>query len=810
MPEIVLRGVRTRNLRGFDVSFPPGSWTHVLGVSGSGKTSLCFHTLHALSQQGFLSAMAPAARLLLEDLPRPSLDSSRGLMPTLALEQGDDRPSARTRALELAGLELALRSLFVACGTAHSPVSGQALRAWQAAQVADHIVQTHPSERLQVLFPAGGKGREHWELRGFTRGLAGGFPVELGEALPDGAGLDWIVADRLVAEGRHRLRIGEAVRLAFASAQGRAAIQVLPREGSPILLEFPDHPHCPDGGGDVPRASMGAFSPNTGAGACRACSGTGADGAQPCAACHGSGLGAVAQWYRLGGLTMPQLLESTFEEMAGWLERSGLPGDPREAVSQTASDLRGRLECLRRLGLGYLQAGRRAPTLSYGELHRLRLVQLTGAPLSGVCYVLDEPSTGLHPQDALRLRDHLRGLVELGNTLVVVDHRLRDLHGDRVIEIGPGSGQHGGELVFEGTLAEHAEGATPGAVWRQRTIAPSSFVPEDFLRLDGACGRNLRAARLEVALGGITGVCGPSGAGKSTLVLETLVPALRARLGAAVPGLPFGSLGGGESLEAVEVVDPSDESVVNVRSMVATLAGVLDPLRSLMAALPAAKAQGFAASRFSPNLKGGRCETCQGTGRLRVDLPYLPVSWSECPQCGGLRFSPEVLEIRWRGLNLGQILSMSCEEALERFLAHPPLRAVLEPLVTAGLGYLPLGFPASGLSGGELARLRLCAPLARKVRPTLFVLEEPSRGLHPADTQVLFELLRSLVRQGHAVLAVSHDPGFLARCDWLCELGPGAAQEGGRTMACGTPLAVAAGTTATADALRRELGEPPG
>jgi len=809
MPEIVLRGVRTRNLRGFDVSFPPGSWTHVVGVSGSGKTSLCFHTLHALSQQSFLSAMAPAARILLEDLPRPRLDSSHGLMPTLALEQGDLRPSARTRALELAGLELPLRSLFVACGIAHSPVSGKALRAWQAAQVADHLVEMYPSARLQVLFRAGGKEREHWELRGFTRGLAGGIPVELGEALLVEATLDWIVVDRLVAEGKYRLRIGEAVRLAFASAEGQAGVQVLGREGEPILLEFADHPHCPDGGGDVPQASMGAFSPNAVAGACLACSGTGADGAQPCVVCHGSGLGSVASWYRLGGRTMPQLLESTFLAMAQWLEQSGLLTDPREAVSQTAADLRRRLECLQRLGLGYLQAGRRAPTLSFGELHRLRLVQLTGAPLSGVCYVLDEPSTGLHPEDALRLRDHLRDLVELGNTLVVVDHRLRDLHGDRVIEIGPGSGLHGGALVFQGALAQYAEGSAPGAAWLQRTLAPSSFVPERFLRLEGACGRNLREARLEVALGGITGVCGPSGAGKSTLVMETLVPALRTRLGAVAPGLPFGSLVGGETFEAVEVVDPSDETIVNVRSMVATLAGILDPLRSLMASLPASKAQGFAASRFSPNLKGGRCETCQGTGRLRVDLPYLPVSWSECPQCRGMRFSPEVLEIRWRGLNLGQILSMNCEEALEKFLAHPPLRAVLEPLVTAGLGYLPLGFPASELSGGELARLRLCMPLSRKGRPTLFVLEEPSRGLHPADTQVLFELLRGLVRQGHAVLAISHDPGFLARCDWLCELGPGAAQEGGRTVASGKPSTIAAGTTATANALRRELGEPP-
>jgi excinuclease ABC subunit A len=323
--------------------------------------------------------------------------------------------------------------------------------------------------------------------------------------------------------------------------------------------------------------------------------------------------------------------------------------------------------------------------------------------------------------------------------------------------------------------------------------------------LEGASGRNLRDARIEVALGGITGVCGPSGAGKSTLVMDTLVPALELRSGRETRGLPYVSLAGAEEVRRIETVDPSDEVVQNPRSFVATLAGILDPLRTLMAATPTARAMGLGAGRFSPNLKGGRCEPCQGMGRIRIDLPYLPTSWSECPACRGTRYGPEVLEVRWRGLHLGQILSMDIEQAHGRFLSHPGLRSLLEPMAMAGLGHLPLGLPSADLSGGELARLRLCGALTRRDETTLFVLEEPSRGLHPADTRMLLELLGGLAEKGHSVLAISHDPFFLAGCDRLCELGPGAGPDGGLTLACASPEEIARGGTPTANALRSRL-----
>ncbi|MEN9354105.1 MAG: UvrABC system protein, partial [Fibrobacterota bacterium] len=505
MQAIQLRGVRTRNLRGFDVSFRLGTWTNVLGVSGSGKTSLCFHTLHALAQHWFLSAMAPAARMLLEEIPHPVLDAAHGLIPTLALEQGQERIGPRMRAMDVAGVDLPLRSLMVACGQAVSPVTGQVLRSWIPAEIADWLIEHCLGVKVQALFPVGKHTAGYWMQRGFTRAVVAGDACELEDPSRELAASDWIVVDRLVAEGKYRQRLGEAMGLCLASGGGRGAVLVMEVTGSRIV-EFSDHPRCPESDREVPRATMGALSPNSVQGACPDCAGTGLVEERPCPGCDGHGLGEASRWVRLGGLSMPDMLALSFREMSAWLASSGLLEHPQEAIRQTASELAGRFDCLDRLGLGYLQIGRKAHALSFGEHHRLKLALLTGYPLSGVCYVLDEPSTGLHPSDASRMQEHLKALVGAGNTLVVVEHRLRDLAGDRVVEIGPGPGGEGGDLVFNGDLTEFVKSDSPSAILGRRSLSPSGPVPREFLRLEGATGRNLKGAGLDVALGGVTGV----------------------------------------------------------------------------------------------------------------------------------------------------------------------------------------------------------------------------------------------------------------------------------------------------------------
>jgi len=787
MPPLVLRGVRTRNLKGFDIAFEPGTWTSVVGVSGSGKSSLCFHTLHAESQRRFLSAMAPAARVLLENIPRAEVDSVSGLLPTLALEQGAEPSGRFGRAVDLAGLDLVLRSLFVARAHAVSPSSGKALRAWLPDEVSGHLLTTCEGARLQILVPGGTIPAQEWMRRGFVRARSATGATELSE-LADDQDFE-VVVDRLVAQEKFRERLNEAVGLCFRISQGHCRIELQLPDGSSRLEAFHDHPVCPDTGREAPNPSLGLFL--------------------PVPSQNGeSALNPDALWYRLGGRTVAELLAAPFQDWLSWLSTTGLAEDHDPAVIEMERELSERLFCLESLGLGYLEGGRPGSQVSLGEFHRLRLAHITGFPLSGVCYVLDEPSTGLHHRDAKRLDAHLRALAEAGNTLVVVEHRLRELHSDRVLEIGPGAGALGGNLVADVVPARLSEtSGASGTFLRSAPPKRPAVHQGDWLRLSGAHGRNLSDAAIDVPMGRLCGVCGPSGAGKSTLVLDTLVPALSRLLDwrSRAEGLPFGSLSGWETLAAVERIDPGDEAVANPRSMVASLAGLLDPLRSLFAALPEAKMRGLGPERFSPNLKGGRCERCQGLGRVRVDLPYLPVSWTPCPICAGARFSREVLEVRLRGRDLGQILSMSCEQALQEFSLHPKIARILSPLVDAGLGYLPLGFPSQDLSGGELARLRLCARLSGASKPHLVVLDEPTCGLHPQDTLRLVALFSALCARGHTVLAISHDPVLLSRCDWLCELGLGAGADGGRTLLQGDPWALAEANVPSAASLRSEL-----
>lgn len=803
MLPIVLRGIRTRNLRGFDLTLQPQSWTTVVGVSGSGKSSLCFHTLHAESQRRFLAAMAPAARLLLDDLPRPELDSVSGLVPTLALAQGDMRPAARLRVLDVSGLDVLLRGLFLARSRVVSPATGLEMRAWSAPEAAARVLELCRDGRIHVLFPAGERPLAYWMAQGFARARVSGELVELTDSVTDAGAASGaeILVDRLPGQDKYASRLAEAVALAFARGQGRCLVES-ELAGQVLRMDFHDHPYCASLDRHAPSLSLGLFSPHSPQGACPECQGTGGEAAR-CPTCRGSGLREETGWCRLGNRTFPELLELAVADLQAWLQASELVADANAGVAETARELQSRLACLERLGLGYLDAGRRADSVSLGELHRLKLAALTGMPLSGVCYVLDEPSTGLHPSDAQLLDRHLEGLVAAGNTLLVVEHRVRDLRCDRVLEIGPGPGDEGGQLLCDVPPAELAIQDTPTGRFLRDRARPQRAKATGWIELSGATGRNLKGDLLRIPTGSITGICGPSGAGKSTLILDTLVPALKGSLEA----LPHGAVVAGATFDAVEVLDAGDEGVLSPRSMVATLAGLLDPLRTLFAALPEAKARGFHAARFSPNLKGGRCEACQGLGRVKVELPYLPASWNECPTCRGMRFSSETEEVRWRGRSLGQILSMSCRQASELFAAHPRLRRVLEPMAEVGLGHLSLGFASQDLSGGEVARVRLCAQLASGSAARLLVLDEPTRGLHPSDTMGLLLLLRRLREMGHTLLCVSHDPVLLARCEWLCELGPGRGEGGGHIVFQGFPEDLATGATLTSTCLRAEFGE---
>jgi excinuclease ABC subunit A len=807
--DLELSGVRTHNLKDVSVSFPRGKWTAICGVSGSGKSSLAFHTLHAESERRWLSTLPAWRRLLAEALPRPPLRACRGLVPTVALRQ-ETAESSGTLA-SLAGLREPLVALWAAASTPISPTTGDPMRAQSPFEVAQALVTRHAGLKLQILFQPSDTRPGTWIRRGFVRGALPGASVEL-ESFPSLESVEGlsITVDRLRAEERSISRISEAVHTAYRLGDDLCLAQVEMDDGSAELFRFSGTPRCTASGRTAPRPTPGLFSPRSPRGACPACAGSGGEDGN-CFSCAGSGLREESGWFRIAGRNLSEFLsleaglaldavcDPVWEEIGC--------GPCRELVSE----IRSRLSALSDLGLGYLPLGRAAQTLSQGEERRARLATLVGSPLSGVAYVLDEPTTGLHSKDLPPVHDLLSRLRDGGATLVVVEHDLRSLErADHVVETGPAPGDRGGYILYAGVPGGLAGLDTPSGRWLSGAGRPPSRsrrTPSGRAVLTGISGRNLSIGRLEIPLGVLCAVTGVSGAGKSSLVLDAVVPALRAKGSFRAGGMAVDSAASDIVFDEIAAVEAGGEWTRSPRSTVATVSGMLDELRPLFASLPEAKARGWTASRFSPNAKGGRCERCEGIGEERVRLHLLPDAWIPCGRCGGTRFEPSTLDVLWKGLSIAEVLALPLDRAADLFVNHPRLGPLCSKLVRAGLSHLSAGRRMDSLSGGEALRLRLASAVALSGRKrVLWALDEPSSGLHPRDVLSLLSVLDDLVDAGHTVLAITHDPLLAARSDHLLELGPGPGRDGGRLLFSGTPQELGALSWPSSESVARELG----
>lgn len=805
-----LKGVRTHNLASVEARFPIGRWTSVCGVSGSGKTSLVFDTLHAEAERRWLSTLPAWRRNLSDAMPRPPMDGATGLVPTAALRQemGDAGPWSTLSSL--AGIHEPLVALWAAASVPLSPATGEPMLKVSAPEAAARCLREAPGERVQVLFRPDEPVPGAWVRRGFVRGVVDGEGVELErlDAQVPIAGLR-IVVDRLRAEPRHALRLSEAILTAYRLGDELCSLE-LGEAGATRTTSCSGRPRCMATGRTAPKSSPALFSRRSAQGACAACKGAGVREDGPCEVCQGSGLREEAGWFRIGTSSLPGLMASTVEEAAEIAATERWTELARGPCAELVDEIRRRLEVLRDLGLGYLPLGRAASSLSQGEERRTRLAALVGSPLAGLAYVLDEPTTGLHPMDLPKVHALLAGLRDQGATLVVVEHDLRSLAAcDKVLETGPGPGPAGGRILYDGRPDELAGADTPSGRWlsgRGRPPGRRSVASTGRILLEGAAGRNLREVRLEVPLGAFTVVSGVSGAGKSSLVLDTLAPALRQKLIGKGAPLPFASLAVEGELHEVSVVEPGGEWIRSPRSIVATLSGMLDELRSLYASLPDAKLQGWTATRFSPNVRGGRCEVCDGIGQEKVELHLLPDAWVSCSRCQGARFDAQTLSVRWKGLSIADVLALDLEQAKTIFVNHPKIGPLVKRLCDAGLGHLSGGRRSDSLSGGEALRLRLASGVGGNARKrTLWILDEPSRGLHPLDTLRLGAIFDELVASGDTVVAISHDPVLMSRCDRVVELGPGAGAAGGLLLYAGPPRGLADGQFPSSPSVRREL-----
>ncbi len=520
----------------------------------------------------------------------------------------------------------------------------------------------------------------------------------------------------------------------------------------------------------------------------------------PCDACKGTRLRAEALAITLDGRNIAQLSARSIRQLAGDVAaiEKGLDARKRHVVERVIHEIKSRIQFLEAVGLPYLSLERTASTLSGGEGQRVRLATQIGSALVGVLYVLDEPSVGLHPRDSGRLLVTLRSLVDRGNSVLVVEHDIDTVRAaDYVVDLGPGAGAHGGRIVGQGTPEQLAK--IPGSVTgpylsgaRQLAMPAKRRVPRGEVVVRGARLHNLRGVTARFPVGCLVAVTGVSGSGKSSLVLGTLLPAARAILhGDPPPALPVDKIEGLGQFDRLVAVDASPIGRTP-RSSPATYTGIFTALRELFAGTADARARGFKPGRFSFNVKGGRCETCQGEGVLRVEMHFLPDVAIPCEACGGKRYERETLEIKYRGFSVADVLGMTVDEALPHFEAVVKIRDPLLALRDVGLGYVHLGQSATTLSGGEAQRVKMARELSRKATGrTLYVLDEPTTGLHMRDIEVLLELLGRLVDHGNTVLVIEHQMDVVKCADWVVDLGPEGGDEGGEVVAEGTPEAVA-------------------
>ncbi|QOV40372.1 excinuclease ABC subunit UvrA [Streptomyces ferrugineus] len=756
-PYVRVRGAREHNLKGVDVDIPRDVLTVFTGVSGSGKSSLAFGTIYAEAQRRYFESVAPYARRLIHQVGAPKVGEITGLPPAVSLQQRRSAPTSRSSVGTVTNLSNSLRMLFSRAGDYPPGAERLDSDAFSPNTAAGACPECHGLGRVhrtaeELLVPDPALSVREGAIAAWPGAWQGKNLRDILDALGYDVDRPW---RELPAEQRQWILFTDEQPVVTVHPVRDADRIQRPYQGTYMSARRYVMKTFSDSKSPTLRAKAERFL-----------------AAAPCPACGGSRLRPEALAVTFAGRTIAELAALPLTELAGTLDG--------RASSETArvltEDLRSRIAPVVELGLGYLSLDRATPTLSAGELQRLRLATQLRSGLFGVVYVLDEPSAGLHPADTEALLRVLERLKAAGNTVFVVEHHLDVVRGaDWLVDVGPRAGEHGGRVLHSGPVAELASVAdsatarilfddSPAAVRQVRT-------PRGQLKVGPVTRHNLRGVTAEFPLGVFTAVTGVSGSGKSTLIGEIT-----------------------EGLAGVDRLVSVDQKPIGrtPRSTLATYTGLFDVVRKVFAATDDAQARGYGVGRFSFNVAGGRCETCQGEGFVSVELLFLPSTYAPCPDCGGARYNPETLQVAYRGRNIAQVLDLTVESAAEFFADTPAVARSLGTLLDVGLGYLRLGQPATELSGGEAQRIKLASELQRGRRGhTLYLLDEPTTGLHPADVEVLMRQLHGLVDAGHTVVVVEHDMSVVAGADWVIDLGPGGGDAGGRIVAAGPPARVA-------------------
>ena len=815
---IIIKGAREHNLKNIDVEIPRDKLVVITGLSGSGKSSLAFDTIYAEGQRRYVESLSAYARQFLEQMGKPDVDSIEGLSPAISIEQKSTSHNPRSTVGTVTEIYDYLRLLFARIGRPYCFQCGEEITAQTVQQMVDAIAALPEGTKFQILAPIvrGRKGeyrKELLEMRraGYVRARINGELVDLGEDIV----LDKqkkhtieIIVDRLVMKPGDALirRLADSVEAALKLAGG--LVGVLTEEGTPRL--YSDKLACIKCGVSYPEITPRVFSFNSPHGACPTCDGIGyamSPGSseeedltllEPCEVCHGARLRPESLSIKLAKKSIVDVTRFSVRAAAEFFLSLKLTDRELVIAHRILKEIRERLEFLVNVGLDYLTLDRAAATLSGGEGQRIRLATQIGSGLVGVLYILDEPSIGLHQRDNRRLLHTLSRLRDLGNTVLVVEHDAETMMtADHILDLGLGAGPHGGRVIAQGTPQEvmtRAESLT-GQYLRgvQMVSLPRrNRKAKGFLSVIGGRKHNLKGVTARIPLGLFTCVTGVSGSGKSTLVLEVLFHSLSQLLYHKKPRIDgCKELTGVEALDKVIDIDQSPIGRTP-RSNPATYTGLFSFIRDLYSNLPESRVRGYKPGRYSFNVKGGRCEACQGDGLIKIEMHFLPDVYVTCEVCKGQRYNRDTLEILHKGKSIADVLNMTVDEALEFFEHIPYIKRKLKTLHDVGLHYVKLGQSATTLSGGEAQRVKLSRELSKRpTGRTLYILDEPTTGLHFADVQRLLDVLDRLVDAGNTVLVIEHNLDVIKNADWIIDLGPEGGDRGGEIVAEGPPRDVA-------------------
>ncbi len=822
--QIELRNVRVNNLKGIDLAIPHGQWLSICGLSGSGKTSLALDTLYAEGQRRYIESLSPYTRQFLQQLDKPQADRIDGIPPAIAVKAARGKSGPHATVGTATEILHYLRLLFAKRATLVCPDCELAVTRDDPESVAAALTRLPPATRFQVGYRISLTEEalgvlEAVKRHGFGRIVIDHKTLELSAELATVAEIRAakeaiVIVDRLTADSSES-RLRESLETAFQFGFGKCIALILAGDaehagstGSELLMKidgrqyrcrsFSEDLVCGSCQRKFPQPDAKLFSFTSPFGACPKCEGIGMLKDQPCRDCNGTRLNRNALCFRFAGKTIAELCNLKISSLIEFLEQ------PSAAVSGTGisgkliPQVIQRLRYLGQVGLGYLALDRSVNSLSSGEAQRVSLTTCLGSTLVNMLYVLDEPSSGLHRHDMESLCSAIAALHRRGNTMVVVDHEDPIIRAaERVIEVGPGAGDSGGEIVFDGTATQllTPDASLTGEYLAGRrgiSVGESRRQPRGRLKLVGARGHNLQDIAVEFPLGCLCVVTGVSGAGKSSLVQQTLYGAIcqQKQQSSATP-LPCDDLFGASQIEEVVLIDQSPIGR-SPRSNPVTYVKAFDDIRKTFAETPDAKTHNLKAGHFSFNVAGGRCDKCEGDGCLTVDMQFLNDVVIICDQCHGTRFNDQVLAVKYRGKNIAEVLDMTVRQSFGFFRGQPKVQAKLKALIDVGLEYIRLGQPANRLSSGEAQRLKLALYLnANRRGRSLFVLDEPTTGLHMYDVVRLLDCFNALLDVGHSLIMVEHNLQLIKHADWIIDLGPGAADLGGRVIAAGTPEQVA-------------------